>query len=145
MKTDKNVWTLSESLPTAEEYNSLRVKVGWGTDAAEVINQNLPNSLYCVCAKMNGTCIGMSRVIGDGGLVFYIQDVVVIPEYQKQGIGTQLMSAVMRFIRSHANHNTIIGLMAAPGIEPFYQRFGFITRADENEGAGMTLVWQDKA
>ncbi|MDO8673420.1 MAG: GNAT family N-acetyltransferase [Dehalococcoidia bacterium] len=33
----------------------------------------------------------MARVIGDGGLFYYIQDVIFIPEYQRQGIGTQLM------------------------------------------------------
>lgn len=35
--------------------------------------------------------LGMARVIGDGGLFYYIQDVIFIPEYQRQGIGTQLM------------------------------------------------------
>ena len=87
--------------------------------------------------------IGMARVIGDAGLVFYVQDVIVLPEYQHQGIGTQLMDAVMKFIRSHAHHNTIIGLMAARDKEPFYEKYGFIARPTENFGAGMTQFWRE--
>ena len=139
------MWSLIEKLPNAEEYNMLRETTDWGTYAEDFIQQYLANSLFCVCAMAGDNCVGMARVVGDGGLVFYIQDVIVVPEYQSRGIGTQMVAAVMRYIRSIAVQNTMIGLMAAKGKESFYEKSGFVTRPNGKYGAGMTLFWQESS
>ena len=131
-----------EKLPTAEEYNGLRSLVGWRTYQLDVIEKALPNTLYCVCAYCGEQLVGMARIIGDRGMVYYIQDVIVIPEYQRQGIGTQMMDAIMGYIRLHASQNTIIGLMSAVGKEAFYEKYGFMVRPTEKYGAGMTMFWK---
>jgi GNAT superfamily N-acetyltransferase len=136
-------YNLIETLPSPDDYNRLRLAVGWSGYEESVIQNALHSTLYCVCAFDGEEMIGMARVIGDAELVFYVQDVIVLPEYQHQGIGTQLMDAVMKFIRSHAHHNTIIGLMAARDKEPFYEKYGFIARPTENFGAGMTQFWRE--
>jgi ribosomal protein S18 acetylase RimI-like enzyme len=132
---------ITEKLPSPEEYNQLRSMVGWGIYELEVIKKALPNSLYCVCASIDDKTVGMARVIGDDGLVYYIQDVIVIPEYQGQGIGTALMDKVMAFIRAFASQNSIIGLMSARGKEDFYARYGFVQRPNDKLGCGMSLFW----
>ena len=132
---------ISERLPSPEEYNQLRSMVGWGTYEHEVIAKALPNTLYCVCALIDNKAVGMARVIGDGGLTYYILDVIVIPEYQRQGIGTVMMNRVMGFIRAHASENSIIALMSARGKESFYERYGFVQRPNDRLGCGMTLFW----
>ena len=134
--------TIIEKLPTAAEYNWLRSLVGWRTYQESVIEKALPNTLYCVCAYLGEKLVGMARIIGDGGMVYYIQDVIVIPEYQRQGIGTQMMDAIMAYIRAHASQNTIIGLMSAVGKEAFYEKYGFMIRPTEKYGAGMTMFWK---
>jgi ribosomal protein S18 acetylase RimI-like enzyme len=132
-----------ERLPSSEEYNKLRGMVGWGIYQNRVIEKSLPNTLYCVCALSDKDTVGMARIIGDAGLVYYIHDVIVIPEYQRQGIGNKMMAMIMTYIRRQANHNTIIGLMAAKGKEPFYERYGFTRRPNENMGSGMTIFWKE--
>ncbi|MBN1429804.1 MAG: GNAT family N-acetyltransferase [Anaerolineae bacterium] len=132
-----------ERLPSAEEYNQLREMVGWSTYEHEVIEKALPNSLYCVCVSMDDKTVGMARVIGDAGLTYYILDVIVIPEYQKQGIGTAMMDKVMGFIRNHAAKNSIVALMAAKGRESFYEQYGFVQRPNDRLGCGMTIFWAD--
>ena len=134
-----------ERLPSPDEYNQLRASVGWGVYDRGVADTALPRSLYCVCALVEGSVVGMARVIGDGGLVYYIQDVIVRPEYQGQGIGTRLMERIMAYIRSHGHHNSVIGLMAAAGKEPFYERYGFTRRPNDRLGSGMTIFWRDEA
>ena len=131
-----------EKLPTAEEYNWLRSLVGWRTYQEEVIEKALPNTLYCVCAYRGEQLVGMARIIGDGGMVYYIQDVIVIPGCQRQGIGTQLMDQIMAYIRLHASQNSIVGLMSAAGKEAFYEKYGFTVRPTEKFGAGMTIFWK---
>jgi GNAT superfamily N-acetyltransferase len=132
---------IAEGFPTPEEYNRLRAAVGWGIYEPAVIAEALPQSLYGVYAYDHAVLVGMARVIGDGGLVYYVQDVIVIPEYQGLGIGGALMDRVMTYIRMHASHNSIIGLMAAQGKEGFYERYGFVART-ERLGSGMTMSWR---
>ena len=134
-------YQIIEKLPTPEEYNQLRQLVGWGIYKRNVILQALPKSLYCVCAYDGTAIIGMARIIGDGGIAYYVQDVIVKPDYQRQGIGTQLMNKIMDYIHTHANNNSVIGLMAAKGKEPFYARYGFTIRPDGSLGSGMTMWW----
>ena len=134
--------TIVEKLPTAEEYNWLREQVGWRKNPEDVIRKALPNSLYGVCAYQAGQLVGMARVIGDGGLVYYVQDVIVVPQCQRQGIGAQMMDRVMTYIREHASHNSTIGLMSAKGKETFYEKYGFKVRPTEKLGAGMTMFWR---
>lgn len=130
-----------EMLPCAADYNRLRKAVGWGEYREDVISDSLPHSLYCICALIDEQVIGMARIIGDAGMVYYIQDVIVLPEYQRQGIGTRMMERIMDYLQSHAHQNTIIGLMSAVGKEQFYKKYGFTRRPTEKLGAGMTIFW----
>jgi GNAT superfamily N-acetyltransferase len=135
-------YEIIEKLPSAEEYNRLRRLVNWSVYEPEIIVRALPQSLYCVCALLEGDIVGMARVLGDGGLVYYIQDVIVHPNHQRQGIGAQMVERVMAYIGSHASQNSIIGLMSAYGKEPFYEKYGFVKRPTDRLGCGMTIFWQ---
>jgi GNAT superfamily N-acetyltransferase len=134
--------TLVEMFPSAADYNRLREAVGWGIYREDVIEHSLPLSLYSLCALIDGQVVGMARIIGDDGMVYYIQDVIVLPGYQRRGIGTQMMDRIMEYLRVHAHNNTIIGLMASAGKEPFYEKYGFIRRPKGRFGAGMTTFWK---
>jgi len=128
-----------EAKPSPEEYNYLRKSVGWQEYVLGEIQKGLDNTLYCIVVKDNSKAVAMGRVIGDGKLVFYIQDVIVIPEYQKKGIGKNIMVMIMKYIESNSINNSIIGLMSAIGKEEFYKQFGFIQRPNEKMGCGMTV------
>jgi len=130
---------LLDELPAVADYERLRQSVGWGAHEPLVAKEALPRSLYGACAYRNGELVGMVRVIGDGGLAYYIQDLVVLPEMQGQGIGTALMNRVMAYLAEHAGPGVVVGLMAAAGKESFYARYGFLARPAGRYGAGMTL------
>jgi GNAT superfamily N-acetyltransferase len=134
-------YRIEERLPTPEEYQTLRKSVGWRERTQESVRRGLPGSLYGVCAYADQTLVGMARIIGDGGLVYYIQDVIVIPEFQKHGIGARMMDKIMGYIKAHASRNSVIGLMAAKGVEPFYEKYGFLVRPNDRYGSGMTIFW----
>ena len=82
----------------------------------------------------NDKLIGLGRIVGDGSIYFYIQDIIVVPEYQGQGLGKVIMKELMQYLKDNANHNSLIGLMAAEGVEKFYHKFGFITRSTSKPG-----------
>ena len=78
---------LVERCPSVEEYCRLILAVGWKSREREAIARALAHSLFAVCAESDGEAIGMGRVIGDGGLHYYLTDVVVVPARQRCGAG----------------------------------------------------------
>lgn len=79
----------------------------------------------------------MGRVVGDGIICFYIQDVVVLPQYRKQGIGHEIVDNLLSWIKKRAQDNSVIALMSSKGTEPFYEKLGFIRRPNNDLGSGM--------
>ena len=126
--------------PTVDEYNYLRSLAQWPTFQEPVVRKALDNSLFCVCIELDGTIVGMGRIAGDTAIYLHILDVIVHPAYQRKGIGTLIMRALMRYVDTVGNKNTNIGLMCSKGREEFYKGFGFITRPDEKFGAGMIKI-----
>ncbi len=128
-----------EAAPSAKEYLQLRNKLGWSLyleiDAANA----LLHSLYCISIYDNESIIGMGRVVGDGKLCFYIQDIMVVPNAQRQGIGNIIMNHIMSYIKSVAVRGAYIGLMSKKGKEPFYEHFGFVKRPNDTMGNGMVI------
>ncbi|WP_406660327.1 GNAT family N-acetyltransferase [Methanolobus sp. ZRKC3] len=134
-----NNYSIEEKLPSLKEYLLLREAAGWSVSDNEVMERGLDNSVYCVCAVANSTVIGMSRLIGDHGLVYFVADTIVLPEYQNQGIGTQLMEGIMSYLEKNAPANSFITLMSAKGREGFYEKFGFFKRPNDDYGHGMMV------
>ena len=73
--------------------------------------------------RKTGIAVGMGRVISDGVSDGYIQDLVVLPEYRKTGIGTQIVSTLVK--KCVERGISWIGLIAEPDTEKFYLPFGF--------------------
>lgn len=124
--------------PTFSEYKQLRGLVGWWETDENAANMALKNSLFSVVAVEHDTVIGFGRVIGDGGLYFYIQDLIIHPDYQAKGLGKSLMKELMGYIMSSAKSGAFVGLMAAKGLEKYYDRFGF--KARDEDAPGMYLI-----
>jgi GNAT superfamily N-acetyltransferase len=119
-------YRLVERPPDIEEYRSICRAVGWeGVINFDAAGASLANSLYHVVALHDETVIGMARVVGDGAMYFYIQDVAVVPAHQGRGVGALLMGRVMGYLRGHAPERAFVGLFAAEETPPFYARYGF--------------------
>ena len=130
-----------EFTPSPQQFNILTDSVGWGTRDESVVEKALANSLYCLGAFDGDKLIGFARIIGDETIFLYIQDVMVMPEYQGQKVGTGIMEKLIEKINGYKKVNNGIRtyLGASAGKEDFYKRFGFETRADAGLGPGMVL------
>ena len=123
--------------PSVEEFIALRHKVGWGETDFEMAENSLHHSLFHVVIRDKTKLIGMGRVVGDGSMYFYVQDVVVHPDCQKQGVGRILMDEIERYLFVAAKKGSTIGLLSAKGKESFYSRYGYIERPSDSLGNGM--------
>ena len=117
-----------------EEYQSLRASTGWEEIEDAHAEQALQRDLFSVCVMNENQIIGIGRVIGDGAIYFYIQDVIVLPEFQKFGIGKLIMNQIEDYLNEQAPNNAFIGLMAAVGVQRFYEKFGYAKRPDGRPG-----------
>lgn len=123
--------------PSVEEFSQLRKKAGWGETNPSIVKRSLENSLFHVTLRENSKLIGMGRVIGDGSMYFYIQDIIVEPNYQRQGLGSQIMHHIEIYLSKVAEKGATIGLLSAKGKEEFYSRYGYIKRPNDELGNGM--------
>lgn len=130
---------LRENELDVDTYLGLRKSVGWKELSREQAEKALKNSLYIVVAYEAGKPVGMGRIVGDGAVICYVQDLLICPGYRKQGIGGTLLEQLKHYVEALRLHNTelMLGLMCAKGRESFYERHGFIARPTKELGPGM--------
>lgn len=80
-----------------EEILNLYDRVGWSiyTSNPSMMKNAYKHSLKILGAYDGEKLIGIIRVVGDGYSIVYIQDIIVLPEYQRKGIGTILMKEIL--------------------------------------------------
>ena len=80
-----------------EEIINLYQSVGWTNylERISVLEEAYANSLCVIGAYDNEKLVGIVRAVGDGRTIVFVQDIIVLPEYQRKGIGTKLLKAVM--------------------------------------------------
>lgn len=123
--------------PTAEEFCQLRALVAWGNTDLAIATLAIENSLFHVTAYINSELVGMGRIVGDGAMFFYVQDLVILPSYQGKGLGKLLMAEIESYLVNNAPKGSTIGLFSAQGKEAFYTQFGYSKRTGDPLGLGM--------
>lgn len=80
-----------------EEILTLYASVGWTnyTNNPAMLEQAYQNALLIMGAYDGDKLTGVIRAVGDGASIVFVQDIVVLPAYQRKGIGTKLLRAVM--------------------------------------------------
>src|SRR5665648_19823 len=124
---------------TKESYNHLRKSAGWQEIEPSQAQTGINNSAFLVAAYDGEKCIGCLRVISDGGFTAIIVDVLVLPDYQQKGTGQYMLSPALLAMQKplSSGQRVMVNLMAAKGLESFYEKFGFISRPNSESGAGM--------
>ena len=80
-----------------DEIRRLYSEVGWTayTENMPALEQGYKNSMTVLAAYEDDELLGIIRAVGDGFTIVFIQDILVFPEKQRQGIGTALLKAVL--------------------------------------------------
>lgn len=121
---ETRAWRIEHRLPTVEEHRRLAESVGWADGFHwPSLPGSLENSLYGVVATSGDEIVGMGRIVGDGSMYFYIQDVAVSPRFQRMGIGQAIVDELLAWIRERSP--AFVGLFATPEARELYRRNGF--------------------
>jgi len=112
---------------------------GWTsyTEKFEDLSVLITNSREVISAWDNSTLVGLVRTVGDGLSIQYIQDLLVLPEYQSRGIGSELMKKVMA-ASTHIRQFVLItdGQEENKAAIEFYKKQGLKT-FDETKTCGL--------
>ncbi len=113
-----------------QEIMNLYGSVGWTnyTDNSTMLENAYKNSLKIYGAYDGEKLIGIIRVVGDGYSIVYIQDILILPEYQRQGIGKALIEKVLETYK-HAYQKVLLTDNTEKTIQ-FYKLVGFMMDTD---------------
>jgi ribosomal protein S18 acetylase RimI-like enzyme len=95
--------------------------VGWETVPSKEAHLNLlKGSDYVVLAIDGEKVVGFITAITDKTLAAYIPLLEVLPEYQKQGIGAELVKRILELLKDFY----MIDLLCDIALQAFYEQFG---------------------
>nr|WP_269451897.1 GNAT family N-acetyltransferase [Tessaracoccus coleopterorum] len=85
-----------DTIPNQDELTALYDSVGWAayTRDPQRLAAGISASLAVVTAWDDDRLVGLARVVGDGLTIVYLQDILVVPEHQRSGIGRELFRLV---------------------------------------------------
>ncbi len=73
-------------------------------------------------AVQDDQVVGFVRTMSDGAFAVYIADILVLPDVQRQGIGSRLLKAVLDHYPMKTFHHQV--LIAERDADGFYRRMG---------------------
>ena len=124
---------------TPEMFLDLYKSVGWEPPCIEQIRTALENTLATFTCYDGDIPVGMVRVIGDGGMSFYVKDFAVVPSCQGKGAGRRLMEALECYVKACKPLDWAVSLELISSKEAvdFYKTYGFEERPCDWDGPGM--------
>ncbi len=129
-----------------DTYLYLRSKVKWKKLSEEQAQKALDNSLYIVTAFDDDVPVGMGRIVGDGAVICYVQDLIIVPDHQGHGTGSAILKKLTEFVDELRLPETemMYALMCAKGRERFYKKHDFTARPTDTLGPGMIRYLRDE-
>ena len=112
---------------TYNETEILRLyeSVGWTayTQQPDALRKGFENSMLILAAYEEDQLLGIIRAVGDGHTIVFVQDILVFPEYQRKGVGSALLQAIL----DRYSHVRQIELATdnTPKTIAFYKSMGF--------------------
>ena len=117
--------------------------VGWTnyTNQPQMLAQTLTHSLAIYLARDGEKIVGLVRLIGDGFSSVFVQDLIVLPSYQRQGIGSTLMKQALADYKDA--YQVQLATEESEKTLGFYRSLGFETLSSF-QCTGMILVDRKK-
>lgn len=134
------------TVPAIDQFWELFRTTNWNTEyqlTPEELTYAIRQNWYAVAAYDGEQLVGFGRVVSDGILHAMIYDLIVLPSYQGQGVGTQILEMLVQKCRQHKIRD--IQLFCAVGKRGFYERRGFVARPNDAPGMDFGAETQQRS
>ena len=124
-----------------EDVLHLYQAVGWTnyTNQPQMLEQALSHSLVIYVALDGDAVVGLIRLVGDGFSSVFVQDLIVLPSYQRQGIGRSLMKEALEDYKD-AYQVQLVTEQTEKNVG-FYRSIGFETLSTYD---CIGMIWVDR-
>lgn len=113
--------------PPLAEYEAMVRLMGWESFTNfDNLSAVLERAACTVVARLDGKFIGMAILTCDGAGTYYVRDVMVHPDHQAKGIGTQMMRTLVEHFHATAPEKSMVFLLTGRSRTKFYEQFGFV-------------------
>ena len=109
------------------------------TNQPQMLEQSLTHSLAIYVARDGEKIVGLVRLVGDGFSSVFVQDLIVLPSYQRQGIGSNLMKEAVADYKD-AYQIQLTTEQTEKTVE-FYRSLGFETLSTYD---CIGMIWVDR-
>ena len=119
--------------------HALNKAFGWNrymSDPKKLVRA-IVQSLRELRAYNGDQLVGLIRAVGDGETILFIQDLLVLPSYQRQGIGRQLVDALVD--QFPQVRQRVLLTDDQPQTRAFYENIGFV----QSSKVGVIAFYQD--
>jgi ribosomal protein S18 acetylase RimI-like enzyme len=105
-----------------DQLAALMRAVGWEDRASDLarVKAAVDGSRWIVSAWDGSRLVGFCRAFTDGAFTAYVSWVAVLPEYQRRGVGRELVSRLME-----GRERIAFVLHARAAVHPFYNKLGY--------------------
>ena len=123
-----NITFSNQKIFSSQQVNDLYTSVGWTayTNDLPKLLRAISKSSLVISAWNGEELVGLIRALTDEETIAYIQDILVLPVYHKQGVGSELMRRILSELKGIRQ----IVLMTDQGeanlpLHDWYRSFGF--------------------
>lgn len=135
-----------QTVPSVDQADLLDLyeSVGWRayTCDPEGLATAVANSTYIVEARADGELVGLARGLSDEVSIFYLQDILVRPEWQRRGVGKALMLDCLERFR-HVRSKVLL-TDDLPSQHLFYEAMGYQDIRHVSDENLHTFVWTEE-
>ena len=130
-----------ESSVSIDDVLHLYQAVGWTnyTNQPQMLEQSLTHSLAIYVARDGEKIVGLVRLVGDGFSSVFVQDLIVLPSYQRQGIGSALMKEALGDYKDA--YQVQLATEQTEKTVEFYRSLGFETLSTYD---CIGMIWVDR-
>lgn len=118
--------------PSIDELINLYENVKWiaYTNDVEQLKNAINNSLKVWTVWDKDKLVGLARVVGDDHTIIYIQDILLLEDYQNKGIGSKLLKLILEQYKSI--RQVVLMTEDTEKTISFYQKNGMVKTSDYN-------------
>ncbi|MFS9257740.1 GNAT family N-acetyltransferase [Streptococcus oralis] len=109
------------------------------TNQPQMLEQSLTHSLAIYVARDGEKIVGLVRLVGDGFSSVFVQDLIVLPSYQRQGIGSALMKEALGDYKDA--YQVQLATEQTEKTVEFYRSLGFETLSTYD---CIGMIWVDR-
>lgn len=125
---------------TSNDLYYLRKILGWKEISKEQLDKGLEHTEYKITIKNEDDIIAVGRIVSDYSCKGLLSDVLVNPNYQKQGFGKIVVTSLIKMVKDNLKDGELFQLEASPtnGNRDFYIKCGMKYKPENQDG---TYLW----